>query len=119
MTKPGLDPGSDGEDEALVLPVRAALRSAAAAVRPLAPTISPPIAAPTTLLVLHALSIIRRTTAHLYADVSHGGRVANGGDSPRTIYVLYFFILNFFLSVLPVVHIASTNCMIRVVVVVV
>lgn len=42
------------------------------------------------MLVSYALSIIRRTAAH-YADVSHGGRVANEEDSPRTMCFFFLF----------------------------
>jgi len=42
------------------------------------------------MLVSYALSIIRRTAAH-YADISHGGRVANEEDSPRIMCFSFFF----------------------------
>lgn len=68
------------------------------------------------MLVSYALSIIRRTAAH-YADVSHGGRVERMKKTRRGLYVFVFpFFLSFFLVL--IIYIVSTNCMLRVVVVV-
>lgn len=47
------------------------------------------------MLVSYALSIIRRTAAH-YADVSHGGRVANEEDSPRAMCFFFFLFFRLF-----------------------